>query len=237
MAGRPCQPTNPPPKRYKPPKLTKAKQNGNEQRQYINPKIIDPCCGASTYSYVATYSHNPTNTTKPTMTPPTNNPHPMPSKNNKKYATEMILKQFTNRKDDLTKASPTPYADNPLMDNRTQEIPQTSKQRTESQPPTPANNPTPPKIENNPQIPGKHTTDPRPFCLSMSNHLQCIVNTNLTTHLQNQAPRTLTNHQIHLQQSHLLPTLVNPTPPQNSSTTNKNQPNLHYSTNGSRPTY
>ncbi len=209
-AGRPCQPTNPPPKRYKPPKLTQAKQNGNEQRHYIDPKIIDPCCGASTHSYVATYSHNSTDTKKPTMTPPTNDQHPTPSKNNKKYATKKVFKPF-NHKDDSTKASPTSYAANLLMENGTQEIPQTSQQRTESPSPTPDNNPTPPKIESNSQIPGKHTTDPRPFRLSPAKHLQHIIDTNPTT--QNQASRTSTNYQTHLQQSHLLPTLVNPTPP------------------------
>jgi len=68
-AGRPCQPTNPPPKRYKPPIMTKAQQYGNMQQQKINPKIPGPCCGASTHSHVASYSNNSTNTRKPTMTP------------------------------------------------------------------------------------------------------------------------------------------------------------------------
>jgi len=68
-ASKPCQPTNPPPKHYKPPILIKAQQHGNLQQHNINPKIMGPSCSASTQSHVATYSDKSTNTRKPTMTP------------------------------------------------------------------------------------------------------------------------------------------------------------------------
>jgi len=107
-AGRPCQPTNPPPKRYKPPKMTKSQQSGNPQQQYIDPKIIDSHCGASTKCYVTTYGHNSTRTKKPTMILPNTGPLHMIQKNQEKYATGTVFKKFTTTTDKYTKESTSP---------------------------------------------------------------------------------------------------------------------------------
>jgi len=117
-AGRLCQPTNPPPKRYKPPIMTKVKQYGNLQRYNINPKITDPCCGAGTYSYVATYGHKLTNTRKPTMTPPTDQPCPTPPKSDEPYATETVSKKFTIATANYMTEPPNPRSANQLPVNR-----------------------------------------------------------------------------------------------------------------------
>jgi len=117
-AGRLCQPTNPPPKRYKPPLMTKAKQNGNLQRYNINAKISDPCCGASTYNHVAIYSHNSTNPRKPTMTSPKDGLYPTLSKNGEKYATETVSMNDIIRNDNSMQGPTTLQPTNQLPVNR-----------------------------------------------------------------------------------------------------------------------
>ncbi len=81
MAGRPCPPTNPPPKRYKPPIMRKVQPHGNPQQQNTQQKIDDPTYGAGTPVYVAPYSQKSTTTRHPTMTHPTGNSHPTLPKN------------------------------------------------------------------------------------------------------------------------------------------------------------
>jgi len=120
-AGRPCQPTNPPPKRYKPPIMTKAQQYGNMQQQKINPKIPGPCCGASTHSHVASYSNNLTNTRKPTMTPPIGRPHPTLQKNDEQYAPVTVFKNAIITTDTPTQAPTTRHPVNPLSVNSNKE--------------------------------------------------------------------------------------------------------------------
>jgi len=206
-AGRPCQPTNPPPKRYTPPNMTKSKQYGNLQRQYIDPKIIDSRCGASTQSYVATYGHNSTCTTKPTTTLSTNGPHHTLPKNQEKYATETVFKSFTTSTTKFTKESTSPHAANPLSDNRKQETPKPPT-KTNSPTATHAKDHTPPNIENKPQSPGNPINEPRPYCPPLHKHQRSIVDTTLPIRLQNQSPRTLSNHPIHPpQKRHPQPTL------------------------------
>jgi len=111
-AGRLCQPTNPPPKCYKLPIMTKAQQYGNLQQYKIDPKITGPCCGAGTSSYVATYSHNLTNTRKPTMTPPTDRPRPTLTKRDEQYVNETVSKNFIIGTTHTTTAPPTPRSVN-----------------------------------------------------------------------------------------------------------------------------
>ena len=212
-AGRPCQPTNPPPKRYKPPKMTKSQQSGNPQQQYIDPKIIDPRCIASTQCYVANYGHNSTRIKKPTMSPPTNDPHPTLQKNQEKYVPEIVFKNFTlTSTDKLTESTSLPPAANLLSDNRKQETPKPPT-KINSLPATHAKDHTPPKIENNPQIPGKPATDPRPYRPPPHRHLRSTVDTNQPTNLQHQSPRKMSNQLTHFQKSHShFPALSNPTP-------------------------
>jgi len=76
MAGRPCQPTNPPPKRYKPPILAKARPHGDLQQRNIQTKISNPTRGAGTNSYAASYRQISTNIGKPTMTRITGSTYP-----------------------------------------------------------------------------------------------------------------------------------------------------------------
>ena len=197
-AGRPCQPTNPPPKRYKHPKVTKSQQYGNPQQQYIDPKIIDPRCIASTQCYVANYGHNSTRIKKPTMSPPTNDPHPTLQKNQEKYVPEIVFKNFTlTSTDKLTESTSLPPAANLLSDNRKQETPKPPT-KTNSLPATNAKDHTPPKIEPNPQIPGKSTTEPRPYRPPPHRHHRYTVDTSQPTRLQHQSPRTVSNHPIRL---------------------------------------
>jgi len=89
LAGRPCQPTNPPPKRYKPPILTKVKPHGNVQQCNIQTKISSPYCGAGTVGHAASYRQFSTSIQKPTMTLTTSTSHPTLQKNIVQYETKM----------------------------------------------------------------------------------------------------------------------------------------------------
>jgi len=157
-AGRLCQPTNPPPKRYKPPMMTKSQQYGNLQRYKINPKITGPCCGAGTSSYVATYSHNLTNTRKPTMTPPADRPSPTLPKSGEQYANKTASRKIMIRTAHSMTAPPTPRSANQLPVNH---HPPSANHNPHDRPNGTTKCPTPyrpPKMmkNNNPTIPGCH---------------------------------------------------------------------------------
>jgi len=94
MAGRPCQPTNPPPKRYKPPILTKARPQGDLQQRDIQTKISSPYCGAGTDSYATSYRQISTNIGKPTMTLITGTTYPTLQQN-----THQVIKDQQELKD------------------------------------------------------------------------------------------------------------------------------------------
>jgi len=141
------------------------------------------------------------------MIPPTNSPHPMPSKNNEKNAIETLFKKFINRTEEFTKASTTPQAVNLQMDHCTQETPKISEQ-TNSLAPRPAKAHTSPKLEHNMQILGKPTNHS-----SLPEHLIRTAATNLPTQPQTPSAHTLSKPQTHCQQSHSLPTLSNPKSP------------------------
>jgi len=138
-ASRPCQPTNPPPKCYKPPKMTKLQQSGNPQQQYIDPKIIDSHCRASTQCYVATHGHNSTRTKKPTMILPNTGPHHTIQKNQEKYSTGTVFKKFTTTTENIQKNQPPPcsqptvgqpQAGNPQTSNKNQLTTHNTRQRS-----------------------------------------------------------------------------------------------------------
>jgi len=114
MAGRPCQPTNPPPKRYKPPILTKARPPGNLPQRDIQTKISSPYCGAGTNSYAASYRQFSTKLGKPTMTPITRTTHPTLQQNTVKYKPKMFSKKITTTTTISTTAPTKPYSDKPL---------------------------------------------------------------------------------------------------------------------------
>jgi len=158
MAGRLCQPTNPPPKCYKPPIMTKVQQYGNLQQYKINPKITGPCCGAGTSSYVATYSHNLTNTRKPTMTPPTDQPCTTLPKSDEQYANETASKKFIIGTAHSMTAPPTPRSANQLPVNC---YPPSANHNPHDQP----NGPTKcPRIPYRPPKMTKHTSPTIPGC-------------------------------------------------------------------------
>jgi len=114
LAGKPCQPTNPPPKQYKPPILTKARPHGNFQQSDIQTKISSPYCRAGTNSYAASYRQISTNIGKPTMTLITSTTHPMLQQNTVKYQTEMVSNKITTATITLQPVSPKPCSNKPL---------------------------------------------------------------------------------------------------------------------------
>jgi len=97
MAGRPCPPTNPPPKRYKPPIMRKVQPHGNPQQQNTQQKIDDPTYGAGTPVYAAPYSQKSTTTRHPTMTHPTGNSHPTLPKNKVQHETKMASNTINSK--------------------------------------------------------------------------------------------------------------------------------------------
>jgi len=117
MAGRPCQPTNPPPKRYKPPHLTtvtKERPHGNLQQRDIQTKISSPYCGAGTDNYAASYRQMSTNIGKPTMTPITGTTHATLQQNTVKYKPKRISNKITTTITTLKSVSLKPCSDKPL---------------------------------------------------------------------------------------------------------------------------
>jgi len=92
MAGKP---TNPPPRQYKLPILTKAQPHGNLQQNDIQTKIANPPCGTSTAGYAVFYRPISTNKRKPTMTLTTSISHPTLQKNIVKYETKMVFNNST----------------------------------------------------------------------------------------------------------------------------------------------
>jgi len=111
MAGRPCQPTNPPPKQYKPPIMRKSQSNGNSNQYNTHQKIDNPNCGAGTHGYAASYRQILTNTRHPTMTPPTGTSHPMLPKNIMKHNTKKGSNIITTN---IIIPKPTPTNTQPL---------------------------------------------------------------------------------------------------------------------------
>jgi len=189
MAGRHCQPTNPPPKHYKPPIMTKAQQYGNLQQYNTNPKIAGPCCRAGTSSYVAIYSHNLTNTRKPTMTPPTDKPCPMLPKSDVQHATDTVSKKFIIGNANSMTASPTPQSAKQLLVNRYQETPQTPQQTTSL-------SSKPAKAKLSPNIDIKLIIRGKPTMLTRSPlpcHPSCNDGTNPLNNLHNPSPSTPAN--------------------------------------------
>jgi len=205
------------------------------QRHHIDPKIIDPCCRASTHSHVAAYSHNLTSIKKPTMTPPTTGQHHTLPKNNEKYANQTVSKNFIHKPDNFTKAATTPHAVTPLPETCNEATTCTSK-RTSSLIPTPAKDHTSQQNVNN-QFLGQPTTDLRRIiCHSLPEHPRCIVGTILPINSQNPSSRILPKPQTYLQQHHYLPTLPNLTQPctiihQDHKLTKSTPPNICIPTN------
>jgi len=104
-AARPCQPTNPPPKRYKPPIMTKAQPQGNPQEHNMCKKINDPTCGAGTPGYAASYRHILSSTRHSTMTLPTGTPNPTLQQNTAEHATNLAVNTIITS----TQASTVPH--------------------------------------------------------------------------------------------------------------------------------
>ncbi len=232
MAGRPCQPTNPPPKCYKPSLSTKSRQSRSLQHHDINPKITSPYYGAGTQSHVATYSHNLTNTRKPTMTPPTISAYPTLSKNTKQNAIKIVFKKFIIRNANSPMQAPTtPSQVDQLPVNCNKATPTTAKQTTSSIP-TPTPNDIPPKIENHPRTTGQPKTEQTiihstPPCPSNRN-----IRKNLPTNQPNpnaHLPSKLNEHHRH---SKYLSHLLQPTTP---STPRITSHQVHKSTESTPP--
>jgi len=92
----PCQPTNPPPKRYKPPSMTRGRSHSIQQQHNIHQKITGHYCGASTFGYTEAYGQFSTNTGNPTMTPPNGTSQPTLHTNIEKNEHQLVSNTTTN---------------------------------------------------------------------------------------------------------------------------------------------
>jgi len=117
LVGRPCQPSNPPPKQYKPPILTKVNPYGNLKQSNIQTKITNPCCRVGTPAYVTSYNQISTSIGKPTMTLLTGKLHPTLQKNTVKHEIKMVLNINTNNKNQQALTNPHPIKSIPIVNH------------------------------------------------------------------------------------------------------------------------
>jgi len=178
MASRPCQPTNPPPKQYKPPILTKANPHSNLQQCNTQTKIASPYCRAGTDGYAASYRQISTSIGKPTMTLTTGTSHPTLQKNTVKYETKTVLNKISVTSNTTQPAPTNPCYVKPLpavnhhLEATQMTIPSNSLFYD------PASSRHTIKTDNKTRSTGTHPTHLPSHSLSPSRHPQCSIRNN-----------------------------------------------------------